>query len=201
MKLKIILSSIRDGRQGEKVASWVMDELAVNTQFESELLDLKDYQFPYYADSLPSSQLRMPYESKLIQRWAEKIAEADAFLIITPEYNHSYPAVLKSALDVIYHEWNNKPVGFISYGGSANGSRSVEHLRLIAIELQMAAIREGIHIGLFSGEQIFDESGQMIVKSNNHKLGKLLDSLAWWSDALKTARLKNISNQAAASSA
>jgi len=190
MKLKVILSSVRDGRQGEKVANWVMDELVSYTQFESELLDLKDYKFPYYEDSLSASQLHMPYEPKLRQQWAEKIAEADAFLIITPEYNHSYPAVLKSALDVIYHEWNNKPVSFISYGGSANGSRSVEHLRLVAIELQMAAIREGIHIGLFSGEQIFSESGEMIAKSNNRKLEKLMSSLFWWADALRTARLK-----------
>ncbi len=192
MKLKVILSSVRDGRQGEKVARWVMDELASDTQFESELLDLKNYQFPYFEDALPSSQLHMPYEPKLRQQWAEKIAEADAFLIITPEYNHSYPAVLKSALDVIYHEWNNKPVSFISYGGSANGSRAVEHLRLVAIELQMAAIREGIHIGLFSGEQIFNESGEMVAKSNNHKLERLLSSLFWWADALRMARLKKI---------
>lgn len=199
MKLKVILSSVRENRQGEKVAKWVMEELATNSEFESELLDLKDYQFPYYNDSMPASQLHMPYENELRQKWAEKIAEADAFLIITPEYNHSYPAVLKSALDVIYHEWNNKPVGFISYGGSANGSRSVEHLRLVAIELQMAAIREGIHIGLFNKEQVFDESGEMLVKSNNHKLEKLLTSLIWWADALRTARMKESSNQAAAS--
>ncbi len=181
---------MRQNRQGEKVAKWVMEELGNSSQFESELLDLKDYQFPYYDDVLPASQLHMPYKNELREKWAEKIAEADAFLIITPEYNHSYPAVLKSALDVIYHEWNNKPVAFVSYGGSANGSRSVEHLRLVAIELQMAAIREGIHIGLFSGEQVFDESGEMLVKSNNHKLEKLLKSLEWWADALRVARLK-----------
>lgn len=199
MKLKVILSSVRENRQGEKVAKWVMEELATYSEFESELLDLKDYQFPYYSDSMPASQLHMPYENELRQKWAEKISEADAFLIITPEYNHSFPAVLKSALDVIYHEWNNKPVGFISYGGSANGSRSVEHLRLVAIELQMAAIREGIHIGLFNKEQVFDESGQMLVKSNNHKLEKLLTSLIWWADALRIARMKDSTSPVVAS--
>jgi len=190
MKLKVILSSVREERQGEKVSNWVMDELASNREFDSELLDLKNYQFPYYEDALSPSQLRMPYNTDLRQQWAEKIAEADAVLIITPEYNHSYPAVLKSALDVIYHEWNNKPVGFISYGGNGNGARSVEHLRLVAIELQMAPIREGIHLGIFSGEEIFDASGEMIVKSNNRKLEKLMSSLSWWADALMNARMK-----------
>src|SRR4051812_6573339 len=110
MKLKVILASTRQGRQGEKVAKWVMEELSQNALFESELLDLVDYQLPYYDDPLPASMLKMPYSPVVTQKWAEKIAEADAFLIITPEYNHSYPAILKSALDAIYHEWNNKSV-------------------------------------------------------------------------------------------
>lgn len=188
MNLKVILASTRQGRQGEKVASWVMRELKNNTQFTTELLDLRDYELPYYEDSISAGMLKQPYTPSLRQKWAEKIEEADAFIVITPEYNHSFPAVLKSALDAIYHEWNNKAIAFISYGGSANGSRAVEQLRLVAIELQMAPIREGIHIGLFSGEQVFDESGQMLVASNNHKLQKLTDQLKWWSGALTMAR-------------
>ncbi|CAN5143248.1 NAD(P)H-dependent oxidoreductase [soil metagenome] len=188
MNVKVILSSTRQNRQGEKISGWVMQELIGSKNLNVELLDLREYELPYYDDPLPASLLKQPYLPEVRQKWAEKIKEADAFIIITPEYNHSYPAVLKSALDSIYSEWNNKAVAFISYGGSANGSRAVEHLRLVAIELQMAAIREGIHIGLFSGEQIFDEAGQMLVKSNTHKLQKLTDQLVWWGEALKIAR-------------
>ena len=189
LKVKVILASTREGRQGEKVAAWVMKELKSYPDFSVELLDLRDYQLPYYNDPLPASMLTVPYEPNVRQKWAEKIDEADAFIVITPEYNHSYPAVLKSALDAIYNEWKNKPISFISYGGSANGSRAVEHLRLVAIELQMAPIREGIHIGIFSGEQVFDESGKMLVESNNHKLQKFSDQLLWWGNALKNARV------------
>ncbi len=188
MNLKVILASTRQNRQGEKIASWVLQELKDCKNFDVELLDLRDYQLPYYDDPIPAGMLKPPYSPEVRQKWAEKISSADAFLIITPEYNHSYPAVLKSALDSIYHEWSNKPVAFLSYGGSANGSRAVEHLRLVAIELQMAPIREGVHIGLFSGEQVFDESGNMLVEANVRKLQKLNDQLYWWADALKKAR-------------
>lgn len=190
IKLKVILGSTRQGRQGEKFAHWIMKQLSESTIFSSELLDLRDYEFPYYEDQLPSSMLKSPYEPELRQKWAMKISEGEAFLIITPEYNHGYPAVLKSALDVIYHEWGKKPVAFVSYGGGANGSRAVEQLRQVAVELQMAPIREALHIGIFTGEQVFDDKGNMAIDSNNGKLTKLFEQLSWWADALKIAREK-----------
>lgn len=191
IKLKIILGSTRDGRQGEKFAHWVMEQLKDHEIFSSELLDLRFYQLPYYEDALPAVMLKQPYMPEVRARWADKIAEGDAFLIITPEYNHGYPAVLKSALDTIYHEWNNKPVAFISYGGGANGSRAVEQLRQVVIELQMAPIRESVHIGLFTGEDVFTQSGEMASISNNGKLSKLFEQLSWWANALKIARAKS----------
>jgi len=191
INLKIILGTTRDGRQGEKFANWVMDQLKENKNFSPELLDLRLYQLPYYEDVIPAMMLQKPYEPEIRSRWADKIAEGDAFLIITPEYNHGYPAVLKSALDAIYNEWNNKPVAFISYGGGANGSRAVEQLRQVVIELQMAPIRESLHIGIFTGQEVFTESGDMAIPSNNGKLSKLLDQLSWWAKALQVARAKS----------
>jgi NAD(P)H-dependent FMN reductase len=191
IKLKIILGSTRDGRQGEKFAHWVMEQLKGNKIFSSELLDLKSFPLPYYEDELPAMMLKKPYMSKERALWANKIAEGEAFIIITPEYNHGYPAVLKSALDTIYHEWNNKPVAFISYGGGANGSRAVEQLRQVVIELQMAPIRESVHIGLFTGQEVFTQSGDMATPSNNGKLLKLLEQLSWWAEALTAARAKS----------
>jgi len=190
IKLKIILGTTRQGRQGEKFAVWIMEQLKESKIFSSELLDLRDFELPYYDDELPASMLKSPYKPELRGKWAERIAEGEAFLIITPEYNHGYPAVLKSGLDAIYHEWANKPVAFISYGGAANGSRAVEQLRQVVIELQMAPIRESLHFGLFTGEQIFTDNGQMIVGSNNARLVKLLEQLAWWASALTVAREK-----------
>ncbi len=189
MKIKVILSSTRQGRAGEKFAQWVMDELTKRTDAEYELLDLRDYQFPYYDDELPASMLQIPYELEVRRKWSEKIAGADGFIIITPEYNHGYPAVLKSALDAIYQEWNNKPVSFISYGGAAHGSRSVEQLRLVAIELQMAPIREAVHVGIFEKDPVFHESGEIADQGFTKKLHNMVGQLLWWASALKSARI------------
>jgi len=192
MKIKIILGSTREGRMGEAFATWVMSELAQRSDAEYELLDLRDYPLMYYSDPVPAGMLQSPYIPEIRNTWAEKIKEADGFIVITPEYNHSFPAVLKSALDAIYKEWNNKPIGFISYGGAANGSRAVEHLRQVAVELQMAPIRDAIHIGIFTGQSIFNEDGTMANTHENKKLSGMTDQLLWWSDALKTAREKKI---------
>lgn len=189
LKLKVILGSTREGRFGENVATWTMKELSNSEVFEAELLDLREYELPYYDNATPASMLKAPYESPVTQRWAEKIDEADAFVIITPEYNHGYPAVLKSALDVIYHEWNRKAVAFISYGASANGARAIEQLRQVVAELQMVSVREAISLGIYSGEQIFNEEGEMIVPANSKKIAKLFGDLSWWASALSVARL------------
>jgi NAD(P)H-dependent FMN reductase len=135
------------------------------------------------------------YENEVVQKWADKIKEGDAFIIVTPEYNHGYPAVLKNAMDVIYPEWNRKPVGFVSYGG-AMGARSVEQLRQVAIELQMAPIRNAIHIpvDIFlaammgkgpQGPEMFEP----IRKSpGGDKLQIFFDDLLWWARVLKQGR-------------
>lgn len=188
VKIKIILSSTREGRQGERFTSWIMKEVAARKDAEYELLDLRDYQIPYYDDPVPAAMLHAPYTPDIRQKWAEKIGEADGFVIVTPEYNHSFPAVLKSALDAIYHEWNNKPVSFVSYGGASNGSRSVEQLRLVAVELQMAPIRDALHFGLYTGQPVFNEDGSMASEKENGKLSVMLEQLMWWTQALKTAR-------------
>ncbi len=188
LKLKVILGSTREGRYGENVAKWTMKELASSEVFEAELLDLRDYNIPYYDNVTPASMLKAPYDSPITQRWSEKISEADAYIIVTPEYNHGYPAVLKSALDVIYHEWSKKPVAFISYGASASGARAIEQLRQVVAELQMVSIREAISLAIFSGEQIFNEDGEMVAPTNSKKLTKLVGDLYWWASALAVAR-------------
>ena len=107
-------------------------------------------------------------------------------MFVTPEYNHGYPAVLKNALDHVYAEWNNKPAAFVAYGGKAGGARSVEQLRSVAIELQMAPIRQAI---LIPGvRRAFDEDGKPADASYEQQADALLDQLVWWARALKAAR-------------
>jgi NAD(P)H-dependent FMN reductase len=185
MKIQIILGSTREGRRGEVIAKWVYSQLKKSPDIIVELLDLRDYPLPYYNELLSPSVLK-EYKHPEGQRWADKITEGDAYIIVTPEYNHGYTAVLKNALDYIYYPWNNKPVAFVSYGASASGARAVEQLRQVAIELQMAPIRESVHLPLM--QKPFDEQGNLQILSYNERLQKLFDRLMWWAYALKKAR-------------
>ena len=109
----VIIGSTRQNRFGETVARWFMTRTEERTDLSFELVDLRDWKFQYYDRPLPAS--RGEYDEEA-QRWAQVVGHADGFVIVTPEYNYGYPAVLKSALDAIYHEWNRKPVAFVSYG-------------------------------------------------------------------------------------
>ncbi len=185
IKVQIILGSTREGRQGEKVAKWIHELSLQRTDFNTEFIDLKDWNFPFLHDPMPPSTGK--YSDTLIQKWSKKISEADAYIIVTPEYNHGYPAVLKNALDVIYKEWNNKPVTFVSYGGFVGGSRSVEQLRQVAIEFQMAPIREAIFIPFVW--EAFDENGHLKDQENyNKRAESMFNQLLWWAKALKEAK-------------
>jgi len=136
-KIGIILGSTRPGRNGEAVAKWVAEVASQRTDAEFELVDLLDYKLPHLDEALPPSAGQ--YTQSHTLEWAAKIASFDGFVMVTPEYNHSTSGALKNAIDFLFAEWNNKAVGFVSYG-SAGGTRAVEHLRLIAGELQMADV-------------------------------------------------------------
>lgn len=185
-KIKIILASTRQGRQGEKIGKWVSDSLRGDSRAEWQLLDLRDYKLPYYDEAASPRMLAGKYTDPQILAWLEQIAAADGFIIITPEYNHGYPAVLKSALDFPYYEWNRKPVAFVSYGGPAGGARAVEQLRQVVIELQMAPIGEAIAIPFF--RQAFEENGRPRETSYDQRLKTMTDQLLWWTEALRSAR-------------
>ncbi|PIR57717.1 MAG: nadph-dependent fmn reductase, partial [Parcubacteria group bacterium CG10_big_fil_rev_8_21_14_0_10_38_31] len=145
LKIKVIVGSTRQSRFSEKPAGWVLEELKKREGIEAELLDLRDFPMPFFDEAVSPAMKQGPYQNEVVKKWTGKIAEADGFIIVTPEYNHGYPAVLKNALDYVYAEWNRKAVGFVSYG-SVSGARSVEQLRQVSIELQMAPIRSAIHL-------------------------------------------------------
>ncbi|MEO8668950.1 MAG: NAD(P)H-dependent oxidoreductase, partial [Bauldia sp.] len=144
-KIAVILGSTRQNRFGEKPARWIFDELKKRKGIDAEFIDLRDYRIPFYDHPASPAWTQGPFGDDTTQAFARKIAEADGFIIVAPEYNRGYSAELKNAIDHVYGEWNNKPVAFVSYG-SVGGGRAIEQLRLVAIELQMAPIRQAVHI-------------------------------------------------------
>ena len=144
IKIKIIIGSTRSSRFSEKPAHWIYEEARKRKGVSVELLDLRDYPMPFLEPKVPADS-GGNHSNSIVQTWAEKIKDGDAFVIVTPEYNHGYPAVLKNALDSIFHQWNKKPVGFVSYG-DAGGARSVEQLRQVVIELKMVPLGNAVHI-------------------------------------------------------
>ena len=189
LNIKIIAGSTREGRFSDKAAAWIADEIKKQNGVVVEVLDLRDYDMPFFNEPMSPSFKQEPYKNEAVARFTKKIAEGDAFVIVTPEYNHGTSGVLKNALDWIYQEWNNKPVAFVSYG-SVGGARAVEQLRLNAIELQLAPIRNSVHI---PGEQYFQVLfGKMDAKELFASVSKqaedMITQLLWWSRALKNAR-------------
>jgi NAD(P)H-dependent FMN reductase len=180
----VILGSTREGRFGETVARWLMRQLDQWPEADFELVDLRDYPLPLY-ETPPTAE-----QQATAQRWAEKIDAADGYILVTPEYNHGYPAVLKNALDHAYREWNRKPVGFVSYGGHAAGYRAVEQLRQVAVELQMVPIRE--QVGIQAPWNAFDADGNLTRESTGEAVHRMVDDLFWWTRALRQARAANL---------
>lgn len=147
VKIKVIIGSTRQNRFSDKPAAYICEELKKEEGVEAELVDLRDWELPFFNDAVSPIAGKGEYKDPLVKKWAEKISEADGFVIVTPEYNHGYPAVLKNALDWLYYPWNGKPVGFVSYG-SAGGARSVEQLRQVAIAFQMYPIQSMVTVPL-----------------------------------------------------
>jgi NAD(P)H-dependent FMN reductase len=165
------------------VAKWVLDLASQRTDAEFELVDLLDYKLPHLDEPVPPSMAQ--YSQAHTLEWAAKIASFDGFVIVTPEYNHATSGVLKNAIDFLFAEWNNKAVGFVSYG-SVGGTRAVEHLRLIAGELKMADVRAQVALSLMTDFENFSK----FIPSERHEqaLTVVLDQVVEWSTALAPLR-------------
>ncbi|PWI19403.1 NADPH-dependent FMN reductase [Streptomyces sp. Act143] len=182
-KIGIIIGSTRPGRNGEAVARWVHEVASERTDAEFELVDLLDYKLPVLDEAYPASLGN--YTQPHTQAWAEKIASFDGFVIVTPEYNRSVPGALKNAIDFLYAEWNNKAVGFVSYG-SLGGARAVEHLRGIAGELQLADVRSQVALSLFTDFENFSVFKPADIQRDT--LVTTLDQVVAWAKALAPLR-------------
>lgn len=191
LKVAIVLGSTRPNRLGEQVAAWVVEQARGREDAEYELVDIKDFDLPLLDEPLPPS--RGQYSHPHTLRWAETISRFDAFVFVTPEYNHSTSGALKNALDFLYKEWNNKAAGFVSYG-SANGVRAVEHLRLIMGELQVADVRAQVALSLASD---FENYKTLAPRPQHAKAcSQMFDQVVAWGTALR--QLRDGSSQAAA---
>src|SRR5271157_37786 len=139
LKVAIVVGSTRPGRKAAEVANWVLERAKKRTDAEFEIVDVSEYNLPLLDEPVPPSMGK--YSKPHTLAWAKKIASFDAFVFVTPEYNHGPSAAIKNAIDFVYAEWNNKAAGFVSYGASASGMRAVEQLRQIMGEIQVADVR------------------------------------------------------------
>lgn len=186
IKVAVIMGSVRPGRFCDTVTSWLMAALENSTEFALKVIDPAELPLPGWADlqeSIGAAELR------------GRLAEADAFIIVTPEYNHSFSAALKSVIDTAYEEWQAKPVGFVSYGGVSGGLRAVEQLRLVFAELHAVTMRDSVSFA--SAWHQFDERGNLINPAQAEKsLHAMMSKLHWWASALNTARQQSAYNKA-----
>ncbi len=185
IRVAVVLGSTRPGRVGEAVAKWVHEIAGKRTDAEYELVDIKDFNLPLLDEPVPPT--RGQYSKPHTKAWAAKIATFDAFVFVTPEYNHGICGALKNAIDFLFAEWNNKAAGFVGYG-SAGGVRAVEHLRLVMAEVQVATVRSQVMLSLFNDFENFT-----VFKPQPTQEGALktvLDQVVAWGEALKPLRQK-----------
>ena len=183
IKIAIIIGSTRPGRKAEPVAKWVYELARKRSDAEFELVDIQDFNLPLLDEPVPPS--RGQYSKPHTKVWAAKIDSFDAFVFVTPEYNHGISGALKNAIDFLFKEWNNKAAGFVSYGG-ASGARAVESLRLVMGELMVADVRAQVLLSLFSDFENFTtfKPGPQ----HEQSLSTMLDQVVAWGTALKSVR-------------
>jgi len=152
LKVAIIIGSTRPGRKAEVVARWVDDIASKRNDAAFEIVDIKDFNLPLLDEPVPAAMGQ--YSQPHTKAWAAKIEQFDAFVFVTPEYNHGPSAALKNAIDFLHREWNNKAVGFVGYGGNG-GARSVEILRQVVSNVELADVRAQVGLSLFTDFENF----------------------------------------------
>jgi NAD(P)H-dependent FMN reductase len=191
LKLQIIVGSTRPTRAIDHIVPWLASRAERHDAFDVEVLDLRDWPLPIFQEHMGTlgDFVDPPYSDPIVKRWNNKIGEADAYLIITPEYNHSIPAVLKNAIDSVFvsFAFRNKPAAFVGYStGIAAGTRAVEHLASIAIEVELHPLKQSVLIPKV--ENAFNDNHDPVDPDTETALEIVLDDLAWWASNLTRAR-------------
>jgi NAD(P)H-dependent FMN reductase len=188
LRLAVLIGSVRGGRLGPTVARWAAAGAAARGDTTVDVIDLADIDLPLAMPAFGAAP--WPETTAALEQLSPRLAAADAFLVVTPEYNHSYPAALKNAIDWHREEWQAKPVGFVSYGGVSGGLRAVEHLRTVFAELHAVTIRDTV--SFHGAGACFDPEGNPVdPEPCEAALKTLLDHLTWWSRALHDARIRH----------
>jgi len=191
LRIAVIIGSTRPGRNGEAVAKWVYKIAQKRSDAEFELVDIKDFNLPLLDEPVPPSLGQ--YRKDHTKVWAAKIDSFDAYVFVTPEYNHGTSAALKNAIDFLFKEWNNKAAGFVSYGG-AGGARAVEQLRLVLAELQIATVRNQTLLSMFTDFENFSVFRPAPAQENS--VNAMLDQVIAWGGALRALRGQKASKAA-----
>lgn len=182
LNLTVVVASNREGRFAPVVADWFAARTAEHADFAIRVVDLAEVDLPTALTSRPAPAVRAE-----LDRVSPVLAAADAFVVLTPEYNHSFPAALKSLIDWHFAEWQAKPVGFVSYGGISGGLRAVEQLRQVYAEMHAVTVRDTVSFPL--AHTLFAPDGTLLDTTGPDTAAKtMLDQLAWWARALKEAR-------------
>lgn len=185
VKIKVIAGSIRPGRFNIQPATWITDIASKHPDLDVELIDLQKLDLPFYNEPKPA--MMGNYELDHTKAWAKIVGDADGFIFVSPEYNHSYSPVLANAINFLNAEWNYKPVSFVSYGSQAGGARAIEHLRGIAGELRMFDLREQVLIPNYYFRT--DDDGKYeFTEQEAEGANVMLAELATWTKKLKIAR-------------
>jgi NAD(P)H-dependent FMN reductase len=190
-KLQVIVGSTRPTRSSDLVVPWVVSRASAHAGFDVEVIDLRDWPLPFFAEHMGTiGDISDPtYSEPIVKAWNNKIKEADAFIVVTPEYNHSLPGALKNAIDSVFlsFAFRNKPVAAVGYSaGIGAGIRAIEHLAHVVIEAEAVPLRNTVVIPFVT--TAFNEHSEPIDPAANVSLDVMLDDLAWWSAALEAAR-------------
>lgn len=180
VRVTVVVGSNRTGRFGPVVAEWLLGRVREHDDFEVDVVDVAETDLP--TTFAPTSEA-----TAQLAEITPKLATAEAFVVLTPEYNHSYPAALKNLIDWHFHEWRAKPVALVSYGGLSGGLRAVEHLRQVFAELHATTVRDTV--SFHQAHASFDDMGHLKEPSAPTAAAKvMLDQLAWWGRALREAK-------------
>jgi len=185
-KLKIISSTVRPGRKGPVIAKWIAETAARHGGFDVEVLDLGELNLPVMNEAV--HPVMKQYEHEYTKQWSAKIEEADAFIFVTAEYDYSYPASLKNALEYLVHEWAYKPSGLVSYSiGAFAGVRAVMSLKTDLLSLKNIALAEGVNIPSYN--QFINEDGEFIPNELlTRSAGVMLTQLTRWAKGMKAIK-------------
>jgi NAD(P)H-dependent FMN reductase len=183
-KLHVIVASTRPGRGGMAVGRWVHEHASKHGAFETRLVDLAEVNLPLYDE--PNHPRLRKYTHEHTKTWSAIVHAADAYVVVTPEYNYGMPPSLLNAFEYVYHEWGYKPLGFVSYGGISGGMRSVQMAKLVATTLHLMPIPEGVAIPFYT-KQLKDDVFEA-ADVNLKALHDMLAELARWAEALAPMR-------------